>query len=602
MTDPHATRRAEWQQLRFLLPYLLAFPKRVALAVACLLAAKGATVLLPLALKQIVDALDKSQQAQIFLPVSLLAGYGVLRLASVAFGELRDVVFGRVTERAMHRIALRIFKHLHALDLDFHLSRPTGGVSRDIERGVGGIRFLLRFALFNVAPTVIEILLVTGIVFFYYSVWFAVIIVVSVAAYVGVTAALTEWRTRQIREANRLDARANTRAVDSLLNYETVKYFGNEEFEATHYDADLDAWEAALRRSRQSLGVLNILQALVIALAITAMMILAAEQVVTGNMTLGGLTMVNAYVLQLFLPLNALGFVYRELKKSLADAARMFHLLDLAPAVREAEKPAALDDHRPVIEFDSVRFAYRDDRPILRDISLNIGPGHKVAIVGASGAGKSTLARLLFRFYDVSSGAIRVNGQDIRDLSLSALRNAIGVVPQDTVLFNDTIEYNIRYGRPEADTEAVKNAARTAHLGSLIDELPDGMATTVGERGLKLSGGEKQRIAIARAVLKNPPILIFDEATSSLDSQAEAGITTALTDLAVDHTTLVIAHRLSTVVDADEILVLEHGNVVERGSHPDLIAAGGQYAVMWQAQHQTEADILGTTGPQTIPE
>ncbi len=587
MNPPEGTRQAEWRQLKLLLPYLLAFPRRVALAVACLLVAKGATVLLPIALKHIVDALNGGQKTEVYLPIMLLAAYGGLRLSSVLFGELRDLVFGRVTERAMHRIALRIFQHLHALDLDFHLSRPTGGVSRDIERGVGGIRFLLRFALFNVAPTLVEIVLVTGIMFFYYSIWFAVIIVASVAAYVAVTAALTEWRTRHVREANRLDARANTRAVDSLLNYETVKYFGNEAFEASNYDADLEQWEAAMRRSRQSLGVLNTLQALVIALAITAMMILAAHRVVAGAMTIGGLTMVNAYVLQLFLPLNALGFVYRELKRSMANASRMFQLLDIASNVEEPDNPVKVASQQPRIVFENVDFTYQSDRQILKNVSFTIEPGQKVAVVGASGAGKSTLARLLFRFYDVTEGAIRIGDTDIRNLSLSALRDAIGVVPQDTVLFNDTIEYNIRYGQPDADRQAVERAAHTAHLGALIEELPAGMDTLVGERGLKLSGGEKQRIAIARAVLKNPPILIFDEATSSLDSHAEAGISSALAELAVDHTTLVIAHRLSTVVDADEILVLERGRIIERGSHTNLLDAGGHYASMWWAQHQS---------------
>ena len=543
-------------------------------------------MLLPIALGRIVDSLDRSEQtAAVVLPLALLLAYGGLRLASVLFGQIRDLVFGRVTERTMHQIALSVFKHLHALDLDFHLSRRTGGLSRDIERGLGGIRFLLRFMLFNILPTVFEIALVEAILFYYYSLWFAAIVLASVVAYVAITATLTEWRTGHVRESNRLDTRANTRAVDSLLNYETVKYFGNEHYEADRYDRALDGWAEAMGRARRSLGLLNTLQALVIAAAVTAMMILAADRVVAGTMTLGDLTMVNAYMLQIFLPLNALGFVYRQLKKAMADTAHIFALLDIEPGVVDSGQAQPLRTERPTVVFDDVAFDYKADRAILRHVNLTIGAGEKVAVVGHSGAGKSTLARLLFRFYDVDAGAIRIDGCDIRELGLASLRAAIGVVPQDTVLFNDSIAYNIAYGAPERATrDDVARAARLAHLEDFIERLPEGYDTVVGERGLKLSGGEKQRIAIARAMLKNPAILIFDEATSSLDTQAEQAITQALSEAAADHTTLVIAHRLSTVADADRIAVMDAGRVVETGTHSELLARNGQYADMWRLQ------------------
>ena len=580
------TPRDEWRRLSGLWPYLWEHRLRVGLALTLLIGAKGATVLLPIVLKHIVDALDANESARVALPVVLLLAYGALRLASVLFGQLRDLVFGRVTERAMRRIALNVFEHLHALDMDFHLSRRTGGLSRDIERGIGGISFLLRFMLFNIIPTLLEIALVAGILLFYYSAWFAVIVLVSVVIYIAATTLLTEWRTRHVRESNRLDARANTRAVDSLLNYETVKYFGNERYEADRYDRELREWEAALRRSRLSLGTLNTIQATVIAIAITAMMMLAGARVVSGEMTIGDLVMINAYMIQLFVPLNFLGFVYRELKKSMADTARMFRLLDVEATVADAPDARPLAAERPEVRFEAVQFGYHAERQILRGIDFIIAPGKKLAVVGQSGAGKSTLARLLFRFYDVDAGRITVDGHDIRQLSLASLRDAIGVVPQDTVLFNDTIEYNIAYGQPDAAPDAVARAARMAHLDGLIARLPDGMDTLVGERGLKLSGGEKQRIAIARAILKNPAILIFDEATSSLDSHAEQAITAALAELAANHTTLVIAHRLSTVVDADEIVVMGDGHIIERGRHAELLAANGHYAAMWRLQQR----------------
>lgn len=588
--DTGAPSHDEWRRLGALWPYLWAHRRRVAVALGLLIAAKGATVILPIVLKHIVDGLDADNDAALVLPVGLLLAYGTLRLASVLFGQLRDLVFGRVNERAMRRIALQVFEHLHALDLDFHLSRRTGGLSRDIERGLGGISFLLRFMLFNIIPTLLEIALVAGILLYYYSAWFALIVLASVVVYVALTAGLTEWRTRHVRESNRLNSRANTRAIDSLLNHETVKYFGNERFEAAHYDRELAAWEAALARSRRSLGVLNTAQALIIAVAVTAMMLLAGQRVVAGAMTVGDLVMINAYMIQLFVPLNFLGFVYRELKKSLADSARMFGLLDIEAGIDDAPGARRLETARPRVAFESVAFGYTPARRILHDVNFAIAPGRKLAVVGASGAGKSTLARLLFRFYDVDAGRITVDGTDIRELELGSLRDAIGVVPQDTVLFNDTIGYNIAYGDPSAGDDAIARAARMAHLDGLISRLPEGLDTVVGERGLKLSGGEKQRIAIARAILKNPAILIFDEATSSLDSHAEQAITAALSELAADHTTLVIAHRLSTVIDADEILVLDEGRVAERGRHAELLAADGAYAALWRLQQREEQD------------
>jgi len=589
-TAPETDAPNEWSRLRALVPYLLEFKGRVATAMAFLVVAKLANVALPLVLKQIVDGLDKSQQDLIVLPLSLLLAYGALRLSTVLLGELRDLVFGRVTERSMRRIALKVFQHLHALDLDFHLSRRTGGLSRDIERGTAGISFLLRFMLFNILPTLLEIGLVAGILLFSYDPWFAVITLGSVVLYIGFSVTFTEFRTKYVREANSLDSNANTRSVDSLLNYETVKYFGNEGFEAKQYDRSLTSWETALRKSRMSLGALNIGQAFIIAGAITSMMILAAQQVVAGVMTLGDLVLVNAYMIQLFLPLNFLGFVYREIKRALADIARMFRLLDVHAGIEDSPDAEQLQVNRPTVAFKNVDFGYTDARQILHKVSFTIPAGQKIAVVGPSGAGKSTLARLLFRFYDVNNGEITVDGKDIRELTQSSLRAAIGVVPQDTVLFNNTIFYNIAYGNPDASHEQVKRAAQLAHLDGFIDRLPDGYETMVGERGLKVSGGEKQRIAIARTILKNPAILIFDEATSSLDSHAERAILSALREVAEEHTTLVIAHRLSTVVDADQILVMENGQIAEQGRHAELLAADGIYNKMWQLQREEERE------------
>ncbi len=582
--------KTEWRVLGIIMPYLWEYRGRVIIAMAFLVLAKLASVALPLVMKHIVDGLDASQNDILVLPLALLFAYGALRLGMVLFGELRDAVFGRVTEHAMRRIALQVFRHLHRLDLNFHLSRRTGGLSRDIERGTAGISFLLRFMLFNIIPTLLEIALVAGILLVNYSPWFAVITFGSVVAYIAFSVVTTEWRTQYVRQANERDSRANTRAIDSLLNYETVKYFGNEKYEAEQYDRNLAHWEKALIKNRLSLATLNSGQALIIAGAVTSMMILAAQHVVDGSMTLGDLVLVNAYMIQMFLPLNFLGFVYREIKRALADMARMFRLLEVHAEVADAADARPLELTESRVRFEKVDFGYRADRPILHEVSFEIAPGRKLAVVGPSGAGKSTIARLLFRFYDVDGGSIRINGQDIREVTLESLRAAIGVVPQDTVLFNDTIEYNIAYGRPQASKAEIIEAARNAHLAEFIERLPDGYDTVVGERGLKLSGGEKQRIAIARTILKNPAILIFDEATSSLDSESEKAILRNLNEIAAERTTLVIAHRLSTIVDADNIVVLDQGRVVEQGRHRELISRQGTYARLWALQQQEQSE------------
>lgn len=578
---------AEWRSIRRLWPYLRHFPARIAVAMALLIGAKLASVTLPYVLKLIVDSLDLSKAppgTAVAVPLALLLGYGALRFASVAFGELRDLVFGRVTENAMRRIALSVFTHLHKLDLDFHLTRRTGGLSRDIERGVSGVRFLLRFLLFNIIPTLLEIALVAAILLSQFGWQYGLIIVFAVIIYIAWSVIITEWRTSHVRSMNRLDSHANTRAVDSLLNYETVKYFGNEDFEASEYDNNLRKWENAMVQGRLSLATLNAGQAVIIATAVTAMLVLAAQGVAREEMTLGDLVMINAYMIQLFVPLNFLGFVYREIKQALANMARMFALLD-EPA-RIVDKPQAqnLPAGPATVLFDNIHFAYRDGREVLHGVELSIPAGHTVAVVGSSGAGKSTLARLLFRFYDPTYGAICINGEPLSAYRQQSLRANIGVVPQDTVLFNDTIAYNIAYGKPGASTEEIQQAAKLAHLAGFIEQLPDGLNTQVGERGLKLSGGEKQRIAIARTILKNPGMLIFDEATASLDSVSERAILNALKDVAQSRTTLVIAHRLSTVIDADEIVVLEDGRIIERGRHSALLALGGRYAELWNLQ------------------
>ena len=575
-----------WQALASLTPYLRDFPGRVALALVCLVLAKVAGVVLPLVLKHIVDRLQAPADALVIVPLALLAAYGALRFANVLLGELRDVVFGRVAERAMRRAALEVFRHLHALDLDFHLSRRTGGLSRDIERGTAGISFLLRFTLFNILPTLFELGLVVAILSITFAPAFAVLALLSVALYVAFSVVLTEWRTRFVREANQLDSHANTRAVDSLLNYETVKLFGNEQHEAAAYDRSLADWERAQMQSRLSLAALNTGQALIIAGGLTWMMVLAAQRVAAGAMTLGDFVAINAYMIQLFIPLNVLGFVYREIRRALTDMQRMFGLLRQPARVTDPPQARVLQARRPEVRFEGVSFAYDPARPILRAVSFTIPPGRKVAVVGPSGSGKSTLARLLFRFYDVSGGRITVDGADLRAVTQASLRSHVGVVPQDTVLFNDTLEYNIAYGRPGASRAEIERAARLAHLDAFIAQLPEGYATKVGERGLKLSGGEKQRVAIARALLKDPQIMVFDEATSSLDSHAEQAILDAIREVAADRTTLVIAHRLSTITDADLIVFLEQGRVAESGTHAGLLAANGAYARAWRLQQR----------------
>jgi ATP-binding cassette subfamily B protein len=550
--------------------------------------AKLATVTMPWALKQIVDNLDRTLHQVIAVPLLMLLFYGLLRFASVFFSEIRDSVFSRITERAMRRMVLRVFRHLHTLELEFHLSRQTGGISRDIDRGGNGFGFLMRMLVFNIVPTLIELSLVAGILLFGFGPWYALIILACVGIYIGFTVITTEWRNRFVREMNRLDSQTNTRAVDSLLNYETVKYFNNEEYEAQQYDCNLAEWESARLKTRLTLMVLNSGQALIIAIGMALMLWLAAEEVASGAMTMGSLVMINAYVLQLFMPLNFLGMVYREVRRALTDIENMFSLLKKKPRIEDSPDATDLRVTEGRIEFRNLCFAYQPERLIIRDLSFTVEPGQKVAIVGPSGSGKSTLARLLFRFYDLGSGDILIDGQSIRAVTQLSLRRAIGVVPQDTVLFNDSILHNVAYGRPEASAIEVHEAIHMANLDAFIAALPEGDQTRVGERGLKVSGGEKQRIAIARVLLKKPPILLFDEATSALDSGTEQAILGALNQLAENHTSLVIAHRLSTIVDADLIVVLEQGQLIEQGTHQQLLERQGRYAEMWQLQQSNE--------------
>ncbi|MDE2366470.1 MAG: ABC transporter ATP-binding protein/permease [Betaproteobacteria bacterium] len=579
--------RNDWKTIRALLPYLWEFKGRVALALSLLVMAKLANVAVPLVLKEIIDALDRPQ-ALLALPVMLLAGYGALRLGSTLFGELRDAVFAKVTQRAIRRVAIKVFSHLHALSLRFHLERQTGGVSRDIERGTRGISFLLNFMLFNILPTLLEIGLVMGILISRYSIWFTVIIFATLAAYIALTLTVTEWRMIFRRTMNDMDSKANTQAIDSLLNYETVKYFGNESWETRRYDEHMRNWEVAAVRNQTSLAFLNSGQSTIIAIGVTLLLTLSADGVIQGTLSLGDLVLINAFMLQLYMPLHFLGFVYREIKHSLADMEKMFGLLRENEEIRDKPDAASLIAADAGIRFEHVDFGYEPSRQILFDVSFDISPGCNTAVVGHSGSGKSTLARLLFRFYDTTSGRILINGQDIRNVTQTSLRAAIGIVPQDSVLFNDSIYYNIAYGRPDAPQDEVFAAAKSAHIHDFIESLPEQYDTTVGERGLKLSGGEKQRVAIARAILKNPAILIFDEATSALDSKSEKLIQTELRRIATNRTTLTIAHRLSTIVDADEILVMDRGRIAERGTHRGLLAANGLYAHMWQVQQREE--------------
>jgi ATP-binding cassette, subfamily B, heavy metal transporter len=571
--------------VRRLLPYLWEFRGRVLLALIFLVSAKLANITVPIVMKKIVDGLS-GPQAIAAIPVALLAAYGVLRLSSTLFNELRDVVFVKVAQRAMRRVALEVFHHLHALSLRFHLERQTGGLTRDIERGTRGISTLLSFMVFSVLPTLLEIALVTGFLVYRFDVWFGVITVGALVIYVALTFVISEWRTAHRRQMNEMDSKANTKAIDSLLNYETVKYFGNEGYEAGRYDENLKRYERAVVTSETSLGLLNAVQACVIALAVSLLMWRASEGIVAGKLTLGDLVMVNALLIQLYIPLNFLGVMYREIKQAMVDMEKMFRLLGENREIADKPGAAPLAVSGGAIRFENVDFSYDGKREILRDVSFEVPAGKRVAVVGTSGSGKSTLARLLFRFYDVNAGRITIDGQDLRDVTQTSVRAAIGVVPQDTVLFNDTIYYNIAYGRPGATREEIENAARVAHIAEFIERLPAGWETTVGERGLKLSGGEKQRVSIARTVLKSPRILIFDEATSALDSHTEKSIQAELSDISRDHTTLVIAHRLSTIVDADEILVLEHGRIVERGTFRALLNANGRFAEMWRLQQE----------------
>ncbi len=577
-----------WLTLRMLLPYLWTYRLRVLAALGCLFAAKVANVTVPIVFKNMIDGLSASEQA-LALPVLLLVLYGALRFSTALFTELREFLFARVTQRAVRQVALEVFRHLHALSLRFHLERQTGGVSRDIERGTRSISSLISYTLYSILPTLVEIGLVLGILFVKYDLGFVLITVVSLVSYIVYTVKVSNWRIDIRRAVNENDSAANTRAIDSLLNYETVKYFNNEAYEARRYDEQMLKWEDAATRSQTTLSALNLGQQAIIALGVTAMMWRAANGVVEGHMTIGDLVLVNAFLIQLYIPLNFLGVVYREIRQALTDIERMFNLLKEHREIADAPDARDLPEGPLQVNFAAVDFAYDPDREILRNLDFAIAAGKTVAVVGHSGAGKSTLARLLFRFYDVTGGAIRINGHDLRKLKQNSLRAAIGIVPQDTVLFNDSIFYNINYGRPDASREEVFAAARAAQLHDFIESLPQKYETRVGERGLKLSGGEKQRVAIARTLLKNPPILIFDEATSALDSATERAIQEQLELAAIGRTTLIIAHRLSTVMNADEILVMQGGHVIERGTHTALLDADGAYAQMWTLQQQEQA-------------
>ncbi len=581
------TQRNDWKTIKSLLPYLWEFRGRVVLALIFLAVAKVANVSVPLVLKEIVDALNPNK-ATLALPVLLLLAYGALRLANSTFGELRDMVFAKVTQRSIRRVALKVFEHLHKLSLRFHLERQTGGMSRDIERGTAGIRFLLNFMLFNILPTILEIGFVAVILLVKYDPWFCVVTLATLVVYVVFTLLITEWRMIFRRNMNEMDSKANTRAIDSLLNYETVKYFNNEGFEARRYDDTLQSWEKAAVHNQTSLSVLNTGQGAIIAAGVTILMLMAGQGVVNKTMSLGDLVLVNAFLIQLYMPLHFLGFVYREIRHSLADMERMFGLLESHSDVYDKVDAAELQVRGGAIRFEHVSFGYDSRREVLHDVSFDVPAGHKVAVVGESGAGKSTLSRLIFRFYDVTSGRILIDGQDIREVTQKSLRQVIGIVPQDTVLFNDTIYYNIAYGRPEATRAEVLEAARAAHIHHFVESLPDKYDSRVGERGLKLSGGEKQRVAIARTLLKSPPILVFDEATSALDSKTEKAIQAELLEIATNHTTLVIAHRLSTIMDADQIIVMDQGRIIERGTHAELLVRDGAYAHMWALQLQEE--------------
>jgi ATP-binding cassette subfamily B protein len=584
-TELPITQGNDLKTLKTLAPFLWDYRGRVAIALGSLVLAKVANVGIPLVLKDIVDALD-ANNAQLVLPLAFLLAYGALKLASSLFNELRDAIFSRVRHGAMRRVSTRVLDHLHRLSLRYHLDRKTGGISRDMERGARSVSSMLNYMAFSILPTLVEVTLIAGILLKNYDPGFALITFGAVVVYVLFTFKITEWRMKYRIRMNATDSKANTQAIDSLINYETVKYFGNEQHELERYNASLEEWEDAAVKSQTSMSALNVGQAGIIAIGVTLIMILAARGVVAGTLTIGDLVLINAFLLQLFIPLNFLGIVYSQLKHAIADMRAMFDVMELQPEIQNRDDAIALDVGKGEVRFDRVSFAYDPERPILHDVSFSIPAGHKIAVVGPSGAGKSTLARLLFRFYDVDAGRILVNGQDVRAVTQESLRAAIGIVPQDTVLFNDSLRYNIAYARHGASQSDIEAAARAANIHSFITRLPAGYDTVVGERGLKLSGGEKQRVAIARAILKNPRILVFDEATSSLDSHSEQAILESLSSAARDHTTLVIAHRLSTVVDADTILVMEHGRLIEQGNHQQLLAQEGLYSQLWELQKQ----------------
>ncbi len=586
--------RSDWRVIKDLLPYLLEHRTRVALAIACLIAAKFANLGVPIILKDLIDAMNlKPGSLQIFLivPAGLIVAYGALRLSASLFSELRELLFAKVTQDAVRKIALQVFEHLHALTLQFHLGRQTGGVSRDIERGTRGIQTLVSFSLYSILPTIIEFALVLAYFAYYYDIWFAIITFVALVLYIVFTIKVTEWRTHYRRTMNEMDSRANQRAIDSLLNFETVKYFGNEQFESRRYDENLKHYQSAAILSQKSLAILNLGQQAIIAVGLVLILWRATQGVVDGSMTLGDLVLVNTLMIQLYIPLNFLGVIYREMKQSITDMDRMFALLNADQEIKDKQNAHTLvinDFARgPEVRFENVYFSYNAKREILKDVSFIIPAGTITAVVGQSGAGKSTLARLLFRFYDIQAGAILLDGQNIQDVQQASLRKAIGIVPQDTVLFNDTIAYNIAYGSPGASPAEIQEAARAAQMNQFIEHLPEGYETSVGERGLKLSGGEKQRVAIARTLLKKPALLIFDEATSALDSKTERAFQEELFNLARNRTTLIIAHRLSTVVHADQILVMDQGKIIERGTHQQLLQANGRYTSMWQMQESS---------------
>jgi len=593
---PPPSERHDWQTVRTLFPYLWQWRGRIILALTCLIGAKLANVGVPLVFKEIVDGFAQTDPRQSFLivPLALIAAYGILRFGVSLFTELRELLFARVTQRAVRTIALQVFEHLHALSLRFHLERQTGGLTRDIERGTRAIGTLISYTIFSVLPTLVEVLLVLGILAIRYEASFVLIASSTLIVYIAYTIILSNWRVHLRREVNELDSAANTRAIDSLLNYETVKYFNNESWEKSRYDQHMQKWEVAQIRSQYSLSWLNLGQAAIIAVGVSLMMWRAAIGVSNGTMTVGDIVLVNAFLIQLYIPLNFLGVLYREIRQSLIDIERLFGLLNQPTEIKDTPHSDLLERGPCSVSFENVSFGYDQRRPILHDISFSIPAGNTLAVVGHSGSGKSTLARLVFRFYDVLAGSIRINGRDIREIKQDSLRSSLGIVPQDTVLFNESLAYNIRYGRPDASDEEVKHAARAAHLEDFIAKLPDGYETRVGERGLKLSGGEKQRVAIARTLLKNPSILIFDEATSALDSQTEKLIQAELDLASLGRTTLIIAHRLSTVMNASEILVLEEGRIVERGNHPALLQQSGKYARMWALQQREQSISLST--------